>query len=109
MDIIQSLLDTDNGAYRDQAGLNDLLGMLGLGGQSLELDLRIARQALRAGDTDLALAKCLHLANAGYKSGWELCAQVVMSDQGNELAPGAAKQLLGFVLAHCHEDQVGLA
>lgn len=106
MEIIQSLLNSQPGIYQDQAILTSLLGMLGLSTKSLDLDLRIAHCAMKQRDIDKAAEKCTLLVNANYKAAWELCAQVVVSDKRGGLTEAAERQLLGFVLAHCHEDQV---
>ena len=108
MDIIQTLLDSKAYAYKDQATLHNLSNQLGLGSKAQELDLRIAKCAMREADKAVATTKCLQLVRAGFKPAWELCAQLAVTTRKNELEPGIIRQLLGFVLAYCHQDQARL-
>lgn len=109
IDIIQSLLDSKHSVYRDQALLDSLSNQLGLGMKAQQLDLRVAECAMRAADRELAIAKSLSLVRSGFKPAWEICAQLAITSREDELEAEILKQLLGFVLAHCHSDQVMLA
>ena len=106
MDIMQMLLDSKPHAYKDQATLDSLSNRLGLGGKAQELHLRIAECAMKVGDRAVATEKSLVLVRAGFKPAWELCSQLAVTHQEDEIKPGVMRQLLGFVLAHCNENQV---
>ena len=108
MDILQTLLDSKPYAFKDQATLDNLSNQLGLGSKAQELELRIAKCAMREEDRAVATSKCLQLVRSGFKPAWELCAQLAVTHDRDGLEPGAMRQLLGFVLAHCPQDQARL-
>lgn len=109
MGIVQDLLDSKPGLYREEGTLQELANMLGLASRSADLNLRAANCALREGDIQYACQKCLHLVNIGHKPAWELCAQLSVLNQGVGLEAGTARQLIGFTMAYCHPEQVTLA